>query len=191
MGVILAATDALNWLARLLDREPAALTKALDGMAAPEGPLFLPYLGGERTPHNDAAIRGVLTGLDHGSGPEALTRAVLDGVAFALADCRDALAATGTRIDSLLAVGGGAKSELWLEIIATALNAPLTLPADGEFGAALGAARLGLMAAEGAGVEAAPPRPLPAQSTPNVGLRAAYAEAHARYKETYKALKDI
>ena len=191
MGVILAATDALNWLARLVGREPATLTGALSGLAAPEGPLFLPYLGGERTPHNDAAIRGVLTGLDHGSGPEALTRAVLDGVAFALADCRDALAATGTRIDSLLAVGGGAKSELWLEIIATALGAPLSLPTDGEFGAALGAARLGLMAAEGVGVEAAPAPPIAKTIDPNAGLSAAYADAHARYKETYRALKDI
>ena len=175
----------------MLDREPAALTAALDGIAAPEGPLFLPYLGGERTPHNDANMRGVLTGLEHGAGAEALTRAVLDGVAFALADCRDALAATGTQIDSLLAVGGGAKSELWLEIIATALDAPLSLPADGEFGAALGAARLGLMAAEGAGVEAAPAPPIAKTIDPNAGLTAAYAEAHSRYKETYKALKDI
>lgn len=191
MGVILAATDALNWLARVLGRDAAALTGALDGMQAPDGPLFLPYLGGERTPHNDAAMRGVLTGLEHGSDSQALTRAVLDGVAFALADCQMALGATGTRIDSLLAVGGGAKSQLWLEIIATALNCELSLPADGEFGAALGAARLGLMAATGAGAEAAPAPPIAKTIAPNPDLIQAYADAHARYRATYAALKDI
>ncbi len=191
MGVILAATDALNWLARLLDKEPAALTGALDGMTAPEGAMFLPYLGGERTPHNDAGIRGIMTGLEHGSDAGALTRAVLNGVAFALADCQDALTATGTRIDSLLAVGGGAKSGLWLEIIATAIDCALSLPADGELGAALGAARLGLMAAEGAGVEAAPAPPIAKTIAPRRDLTEAYAEAHARYRATYAALKDI
>jgi len=191
MGVILAATDALNWLARLLDKEPAALTSAVSDMAAPSGPMFLPYLGGERTPHNDAQIRGVLTGLEHASGPDALTRAVLDGVAFALADCRDALRATGTTIDTLLALGGGAKSELWLKTIATALDCEIAVPADGEFGAAIGAARLGLMAAEGAGIAAAPAPPIAKIIGPEPTLIAAYADAHARYRATYTALKDI
>ncbi|MBF9031692.1 xylulokinase [Rhodobacterales bacterium HKCCE3408] len=191
MGVILAATDALNWAARLLGAEPAGLTAALGGMAAPNGPTFLPYLGGERTPHNDAAIRGVLTGIDHGTDAAALTRAVLDGVAFAFRDSLDALSATGTQITELLAVGGGARSELWLKIIATALDTEIAVPAAGDFGAALGAARLGLMAAEGAGPEIATPPPVATRIEPDRALVPAYAEAQERYRATYAALKDL
>lgn len=191
MGVILAATDALQWLARLLGRAPADLTGALDGIAAPMGPMFLPYLGGERTPHNDAAIRGVLTGIGHDTDAEALTRAVLDGVAFALRDCRDALSERGTRIDRLFAVGGGARSDLWLRVIATALDLPLSVPADGDFGAALGAARLGLMAAEGASPAIAEPPPVARVVEPDATLTQAYTDAHARYRATYAALKEI
>ena len=122
MGVILAATDALNWYGRFVGQEAAALTGALGRVAAPGKTMFLPYLGGERTPLNDAAIRGSFMGLEHATDTAAGTRAVLEGVTFALRDCRDALAATGTRIDRLLAVGGGSRSDYWLGAIATALG---------------------------------------------------------------------
>ncbi|MEM9755518.1 MAG: xylulokinase [Pseudomonadota bacterium] len=191
MGVVLAATDALNWLAGLFGTDASALTGALRGMAAPSGPLFLPYLGGERTPHNDARVRGVFTGLGHDSDQTALTRAVLDGVAFALADCREALSATGTEIGELVAVGGGARSELWLRILATALDTEIAVPEAGEYGAALGAARLGQMAAEGAGAEIAAPPAIATRIAPDPDLRTAYADAHARYRATYAALKDL
>ena len=111
MGVILAATDALNWYGRFVGQDAAALTGALGALQAPGKPLFLPYLGGERTPLNDAAIRGSFMGLEHATDTAAGTRAVLEGVTFALRDCRDALAATGTKIERLLAVGGGSRSD--------------------------------------------------------------------------------
>ena len=78
-----------------------------------------------------------------------------EGVTFAFADCHDALRSTGTVIERALALGGGAKSDYWLSAIATTLNLPLMLPQAGDFGAALGAARLGMMAASGAGIEIA------------------------------------
>jgi xylulokinase len=188
MGVILAATDALNWFARLTGTTPAALTEGLGAPRAPGPTLFLPYLGGERTPLNDAAIRGAFLGLDHVTDREAATRAVLDGVAFALADCRDALAATGTRIGRMVATGGGARSDTWLAAIATALDAPVLVPAAGDFGAAFGAARLALMAATGAGSEIATTPPIARQIDPDPGLRAAYADGHARYRAARNAL---
>ncbi len=98
MGVILAATDALEWLARLTGQSAAHLTTDLEPLRAPGKPLFLPYLGGERTPHNDAAIRGQFLHLDHATDARVAARAVMEGVAFAFADSRDALAATGTSI---------------------------------------------------------------------------------------------
>ncbi len=192
MGVILAATDALNWAGALMGRDPADLTAGLDAPADPRGqPLFLPYLGGERTPHNDAMIRGILSGISHVTDAEVLTRAVLDGVAFAFRDCLDALVATGTRADSLMAVGGGAKSEVWLKTIATVLGEELLVPKAGDFGAAYGAARLGQMAAEGGGAELAPPVPSARRIAPDPRLQEAYAEALAKYRATYHALKEL
>lgn len=191
MGVILSATDSLNWFARLVDRDAADLTDGLGPLQAPGRALFLPYLGGERTPHNDATVRAALIGLSHDTGAQAGTRAVLEGVAFAFRDNLDALVATGTRIDSLIAVGGGSRSDYWLAALATALDLPIQLPEAGDFGAALGAARLGVMAATGAGVEIATPPRIARTIDPDPRLTAAFAAAHGRYRATYDALKDL
>jgi len=154
MGVMLSATDSLNWLAGITGQSPKDLTADLDGaVQAPGSVRFLPYLSGERTPHNDAAIRGSFTGLGTGTTRADLTRAVLQGVSYGLRDGLDALQATGARPASLIAIGGGTGSRYWLRLLASVLNLPLHLPADGEFGAALGAARLGMAAATGAAVE--------------------------------------
>jgi xylulokinase len=145
MGVMLAATDSLNWLSRIVDRSAAQLTDELgDHVTAPTGLRFLPYLSGERTPHNDSALRGGFVGLDIAHTRADMTRAVLEGVCFGLRDSLQALRATGAKMDSLLAIGGGTGSRYWVELLATVLNMPLELPAKGEFGAALGAARLAI-----------------------------------------------
>ncbi len=191
MGVILAATDALEWLARLTGQSAAHLTTDLEPLRAPGKPMFLPYLGGERTPHNDAGIRGQFLHLDHATDARAAARAVMEGVAYAFADCRDALAATGTGIGRALALGGGARSVYWLQILATALDVPLDVPASGEFGAALGAARLGRMAATGEGAEIATPPAIDRTVEPKADLTDAFAAAHARYKTAYITLKDL
>ena len=191
MGVILAATDALNWLSGITGQSAAELTADLGDLRAPSKTLFLPYLGGERTPHNDAAIRGQFLHLDHASDTAAMTRAVLEGVAYAFADCRDALAATGTTLTRALAIGGGAKSDQWLRILASTLNIPLDVPKDGDFGAALGAARLGMMAATGAGAEIATQPPLSHEVAPDTTLTDAFREAHQNYKAAYAAIKAL
>lgn len=191
MGVILAATDALNWFAGIAGAEAGALTEGLGPLRAPGKTRFLPYLGGERTPLNDAAIRGAFIGLEHATDRQAATRAVLEGVAFAIRDCRDALAATGTRIDRLLAVGGGSKSAYWLSAIATALGTPVAVPVAGDYGGAFGAARLGLMAATGAGAEIATPPATERAFTPDPALTAAFDEGHARYRAAQTAIKGL
>ena len=191
MGVILAAADALNWYARLVGEPSSALTGGLGSLQAPGRTLFLPYLGGERTPHNDAAVRGHFLHLDHASDRDALTRTVLEGVTFAIRDSFDALSATGTRIERLIAVGGGSKSDYWVKAIATALDLPIELPVSGDFGAALGAARLGMMAATGAGIEIAEPPKIDRTIEPEPGLVPAFAEAHARYRAAYPAVKGL
>ena len=191
MGVILSATDALNWFARLTGTDAATLTGALGPLQAPAKTRFLPYLGGERTPLNDAAIRGAFIGLEHATDRDAATRAVLEGVSFAIRDCRDALAATGTKITRLLAVGGGSKSGYWLSAIATALGTPVSLPAAGDFGGAYGAARLAIMAATGAGAEIATLPAIDRTIDPDPALAAAFDEGHARYRAARESLRGL
>lgn len=187
MGVILAATDALNWFSKIVGEDAATLTANLGGLRAPGKTLFLPYLGGERTPINDAAIRGAFLGLEHATDKAAATRAVLEGVTFAIRDCRDALAATGTEITGLLAVGGGSRSDYWLEAVATALDVPLNRPVAGDFGGAFGAARLAMMA-DGAGEDIATQPPIEATISPDPALRDAFDEGHARYVAARQAI---
>lgn len=154
MGVMLSATDSLNWLSRISGRAPAELTKALGDTLRPPGTVrFLPYLAGERTPHNDPQIRGAFTGLSVQTDQNDLTQAVLEGVAFGLRDSLSALRATDARIDQLYAIGGGAASAYWLKLLATVLNLPLVVPKGKEFGAALGAARLAMIASGKSDVE--------------------------------------
>jgi len=191
MGVILAATDALQWLSKLTGQSAAELTADLGPLQAPTRTLFLPYLGGERTPHNNSAIRGQFLHLDHNTDAKAATRAVLEGVAYAFADCHAALKSTGTTIEQALAMGGGAKSDYWLNAIATTLDIPLLLPEAGDFGAALGAARLGMMAATGAGVEIATMPKIAQTFLPDEALKPAFAHGYARYRAAYATLKDL
>lgn len=193
MGVILSATNCMNWLSRNLGQSvgdlAGALPKSLEG---PSATRFLPYLSGERTPHNDSAIRGAFLGLDVSSGPADLTQAVMEGVGFAMRDCLEALRSTGTEPSSLTAVGGGAQSPYWLETLATVLQIPLALPRGGEFGAAIGAARLAICAASGA-------EPADVMSPPEVGsiiepradLFAAYEQAYQSYRQYYAALAPL
>lgn len=191
MGVVLAAADALNWWAGVAGQGAAEMTGALGALRAPTRTMFLPYLGGERTPHNDAAVRAHFVHLDHATDRAALTRAVLEGVTFAIRDSFDALTGTGTRIDRLIALGGGARSDYWVQAIATALDLPVELPQAGDFGAAFGAARLAIMAATGAGAEIATPPPIARVIAPRRDLQPAFAAAQHRYRAAYAALKTL
>lgn len=192
MGVILSATDSLNWLSGITGASQADLTAELGGtLKAPGSATFLPYISGERTPHNDASIRGAFTGIGQETGRAGLTQAVVEGVAFAIADCNDALANAGTNLQSVTAVGGGARSHYWLKAIATVLGIPVTIPAHGDFGAAFGAARLGLAAATGADPRAVMTPPAIAETIdPDAALSGAFAERLWTYRKLYPAIRD-
>ncbi len=193
MGVILSATDLLNWLSDVTGRDAAELTNELgDDLKAPTGVTFLPYLSGERTPHNDAVIRGSFTGLAHELSRPVLTQAVLEGVAFAFRDSLNALHAAGTDLARVTAIGGGSRSRYWLKAIATALRIPVDLPADGDFGAAFGAARLGMIAAEKADPFAVCTPPETAETVePDHALAGAFDEAYERYRALYPAIRGV
>lgn len=190
MGVILAAADCLNWLAARVGQSPENLARALpDRPSGPSSISFLPYLSGERTPHNDSAIRGGFLGLDIRHDTADLTRAVMEGVAFALGDSLLALKSTGARIDRCLAVGGGARSPFWAATLANVLDLPIDLPKAGEMGAALGAARLAICGAVGSQPF---DRPQIAQAIdPDPKLRAQYQAAHDKYRAIYPAIKGL
>ncbi|KWV43743.1 MULTISPECIES: xylulokinase [Rhizobium] len=193
MGVILSATDALNWHSSVTGKSAADLTTELgETLKAPSGVTFLPYLSGERTPHNDAVIRGAFIGLEHESSRVVLTQAVLEGVSFAIRDNLEALRSAGTDISRVTAIGGGSRSRYWLASIATVLGVPVDLPADGDFGAAFGAARLGLIAATGADpVGVCTPPKTAGTIEPVAALSGAYEDSYKGYRALYPAIKSL
>ena len=188
MGVTLSAAASLAWWAGVTGMPEAALLAELGPPDAPSPALFVPYLGGERTPHNDGSLRGAFTGLSHECGRPALTRAVLEGVAFSLRDCLDALRASGTRIDDAGVIGGGSRSSLWLHIIASALDLPLRVLTAGEHAGAFGAARLARMAVTGEAPEAVCASLAPESVIlPVPALAAAYAQRIGDYRAVHAA----
>jgi xylulokinase len=191
MGVTLSAAACLAWWSGVMQEKEASLLQALPEVPSEPSPAtFLPYLSGERTPHNDGTIRGALVGLSADTGRAALTQAVLEGVAFSFRDCLDALRSAGTVITEADVIGGGSRSSTWIGILASVLGITLHRLADGEHGGAFGAARLGRLAATGEGPVAlcTPPRRLAAVA-PVPGLQQAYEKRLIQYRALYPALR--
>jgi xylulokinase len=150
MSVHLSAASCVDWAARLTGTDVPGVFAAAEAAGAAAGPeLFLPYLSGERTPHNDPHVRGAFLGLGNESDPGCIAAAVLEGVAFAHADGLAALREAGTVVERLAVIGGGARSRYWGTILASALNVRLEYLDGGEVGPALGAAKLAQMAVTG------------------------------------------
>jgi xylulokinase len=191
MGVILAASDCVSWLCEITGADVETLMRdlAATDLAATDL-MFHPYLSGERTPHNDANARGGFFGLarDHGRGE--MTRAVLQGVGFAIADATNVLREAGAAPTRLLATGGGAKNETWLTYIAATTGIPIDLPADGDFGAALGAARLAMMADGASAGDVCHKPAIQRTISPDPALAEPLGAAHARWRQIYSLLQD-
>lgn len=196
MAVILSAAATLSFAARLSGAaDEASLIAELEaaGLATKTQNrlVFLPYLSGERTPHNDPTASGVIFGLDGATTRADLGRAALEGVAFALADGLDVLEASGGIINGLSVIGGGARSKLWGRILASALQRPLTYHHGGEVGPALGAARLARIAASGVSLdEACPPPAISHVIEPEPELVEALAPRRGLYRRLYSDLKE-
>ena len=167
-----------------------AAAEAAGAAAGPE--LFLPYLSGERTPHNDPHVRGAFLGLDNESDPGRIAAAVLEGVAFAHADGLAALREAGTRVENLSVIGGGARSRYWGTILAAALDVRLAYLDGGEVGPALGAAKLAQMAVTGASAAEVCTRPPVAQIIePDPALADRLAPRLAKFRRAYAAIASI
>jgi xylulokinase len=194
MSVILSAASCVDWAVKLCGMKDAAeMFAAIEARNAPAASeIFLPYLSGERTPHNDPNAQGVLFGLTHESHAAAIGQAVLEGVAFAFRDGMDALIDSGAHIDSITVIGGGARSHYWGKILASALGRPLVYRDGGEVGPAYGAAKLAQIADTGIIVEniCTPPAILHV-AEPDDALVNLYAERLHKFRSTYQNLKSI
>ena len=146
MAVVMSATASLGWLARLLGTEAAALAREAEAFVSDgrveEAPLCRPSLTGLRTPHDRPDAAGALVGLTPRTDRGALAYAVMEGVAFQFRECVEAQRRAGLTPASFVAVGGGARSALWLRLIAGALGRPLAASPAAPVAAPLGAARL-------------------------------------------------
>ncbi|MBV8504120.1 MAG: xylulokinase [Paucibacter sp.] len=187
MGVLLSAAASLAWWAGVTGIHESELMAEIGPDPSPSSCWFGPYLNGERTPHNDAAVQGGFAGLNGGSTRADMSLAVLEGVAYAMRDAQQALASAGTVLKEADIIGGGARSPLWCQIMADVLGITLHQVAESDIGCALGAARLARMAAG---------EPLSAQKKPQ-RLRsyvprparvAQHAERHAHWRKLYPAL---
>ena len=192
MSVILTAAAAIDWVTQLAGFKNVVETVAAAEKRGPQKqtPIFLPYLSGERTPHNDAHARGVFFGLSAETTSADLAYAVLEGVAYAFADGIDVLKEAGSEISDVTVVGGAARLPYWGPMLATALNVPLTYREGGEVGGAFGAARLGRLALTGEDPDkvcVAPP--VTRIVKPEAGLKEQMAHRRPLFVSLYQNLK--
>lgn len=188
MSVMLSAASCLDWAARLtgLTTVPALISAAESADNQADPIWFLPYLSGERTPHNNPQAKGVFFGLTHQHGPAELARAVLEGVGYALADGMDVVHACGVTPKSITLIGGGARSSWWRQMLADISGLQLDYRTGGDVGPALGAARLAQIAVN-------PDKPL-SDLLPQLQLEQTHcpdAQQHAVYqqrRETFRRL---
>ena len=188
MSVMLSAASCLDWAAKLtgLSSVPALITAAQQADEQAEPVWFLPYLSGERTPHNNPQAKGVFFGLTHQHGPAELAKAVLECVGFALADGMDVVHACGVKPASITLIGGGARSEYWRQMLSDISGLQLDYRTGGDVGPALGAARLAQIAMNS-------DKPL-SDLLPQLALEQAHypdADRHALYlqrRETFRRL---
>jgi xylulokinase len=194
MAVHLSAASGIDWAARLTGSAgPAELFARAEAAGVGAGrELFLPYLSGERTPHNDPHVRGAFLGLDNETDAGRLAAAVLEGVAFALADGMAALRSAGTDLAELSVIGGGARSRHWGTILAAALDARLVYLEGGEVGPALGAAKLAEIAVTGASAaEVCTRPPVSHVIEPDPVLAERLAPKLERFRAAYGALRTL
>lgn len=194
MGCMLSAASCNKWWmdeiigTKDYGAEQTAITKLGENHV-----YFLPYLMGERSPHNDPDARGTFIGMTMDTSRADMTQAVLEGVAFALRDSFEIAKSLGIQIDRTKICGGGAKSLLWKKIIANVLNVKVDVP-ETEEGPGYGAAILAAVACgEYASVEEAAQKLLKVVDTvePDAELAAKYEKRYAQFKQIYPTVKEL
>jgi len=193
MAVLLNGASCLQWAANLLaEPDIGALLRRVEAQhAAPSDILFLPYLNGERTPHNNPYARGVFFGLGSDSNREMMVQSTLEGVAFALSDAQSRLHAAGAHCEVPGVIGGGARSKYWIQLISDIMGTPLARYEGAAKGPAFGAARLGRLALTKELPEDVCLKPAIEEIIePDQSRHASYQPRFAKFKRLYAALSD-
>lgn len=192
MSVMLSAASCLDWAAKLTGLgSVSALIEAAKQADDNAGDIwFLPYLSGERTPHNNPQAKGVFFGLTHQHGQNELARAVLEGVGYALADGMDVVHACGVTPKSVTLIGGGARSEYWRQMLADISGQQLDYRTGGDVGPALGAARLAQIACNPQTplADLLPQLPLEQAHTPDAARHRHYGPRRETFRRIYQQL---
>jgi xylulokinase len=195
MSVMLSAASAFGWIAQLTScADEAQLARQVADLGLTQrarAPVFLPYLSGERTPHNDPQASGVFVGLRTDHTAADLGYAVMEGVTFGLMDGLRAMGQSEPSATPLALVGGGARSDAWAQLLASGLGRPLHRPQGAHAAAALGAARLAWLATGCTEEEVCPPLPLAQGFDPDPALGELLAERYPRYRALYPALRSL
>lgn len=192
-AAILNGAGLLGWISRLLGAPiETLLAEAEEAFTGPSSLTSLPYLAGERTPHNDPHAKGVIYGLTPGVTRAEIVQSALEAVAFALADGQEALAKAETFATHLAVTGGGARSQFWMRILANVLDRPLIVHGGGAFGPALGAARLARLALTKEAPESVCRRPAKGITVePQERLVSAYREKRRNFRLLYASLRGV
>ncbi|NIF30902.1 xylulokinase [Enterobacter sp. Cy-643] len=191
MSVMLSAASCLRWVCNLLSVTESQLMEEMAELSDEQkkhAPVFLPYLSGERTPHNDAHAMGSFFALNHETSRALLGYSVIEGVTFGLADGMAVLETSRSQITQCSLTGGGARSAIWAQLIADVLDVPIvTHPASSS--GALGAARLGWLA--DGGVEEVVCRKPPVQQrfTPRKSLQSVLQQRLSVFHLLYQQQK--
>ena len=151
MSVMLSASNCLDWICSLTGNNIADALKNIENYSSNlenifNAPYFLPYLSGERTPHNDPHARGSFHYFKTTTDKSAMQYAVLEGISFGIFDGFNSIQSVNQKFDDIFVVGGGSKSSYWLNLLSSILNRKLSICEQSEFGAALGVARLAMFA---------------------------------------------
>jgi xylulokinase len=194
MSVMLSATSALRWACNLLGvASEAELLRRAGSLQAPQrarAPLFLPYLSGDRTPHNDARAQGVLFGLNHGHDAASVGYAVVEGVSFSLFDGWRTLAPEQQEVTALSLIGGGARSAWWAQLLASLLGVAMVAHEHGAARGAVGAARLAWLADGGDEGEVCRVPPADAEFLPDHSEASLLRPRYDRFRALYPVLRD-
>lgn len=196
MSVLLSAASCLQWFSEsIAEQSVTDILAELDYAQIDQqtSPFFLPYLSGERTPHNNPKATGCFFGLTHQTNKVALAHAVLEGVSLAFADGVDALHAAGNKAKEITLIGGGARSTYWRQLLADVLDTTITFRQGGDVGPALGAVRLAQLATQpDSDIDTICPKPAVVEvHKPNSAMVEIYQARRSTFKKLYKQLAPL
>ncbi|RAU45529.1 MULTISPECIES: xylulokinase [unclassified Pseudomonas] len=198
MGAMLAGASCLRWVTRLLGQpdervllEQVRAALPLDRPVPLTHPLFLPYLAGERTPHNDPLLRGGFMNLGHDCTPAMLGYAVLEGVGFGLLDAMNAVLSAGATVNACALVGGGARSDYWAQLLANIVDREIFTLQGSELSACIGAAQLGLLAIGHSEERLSAGLPIQARFQPMPAVQPALQARYAKFRSLLSAARGL